>query len=541
MTMKPEPREVYTEILSMDSSSLFYLNEASSRADVCLIGDASKTRGTLLVSSERRHEAHVLSYESLVENVARMSGFKYDTRYTDAAEIANLNRSKAAESKTDVLRQQEVLAYIREGSGQHATEMRIIVERDHGLIRYKVRGEAHSKPKITRDHAEALARSLYTSMTVDSGIQLNMKIYQDAKLRPEFAEKANLSGSRISTYPLDHGGVVVTLRLLPKEGASAKSFESAGYHPSQREAFRRLIRRRRGVFVVTGVTGSGKSTFAKMFLEARAEYYDHKQDTFTLENPVEYDLNGPSIFQGPLVVDHQDETDIAPAWRRGLRALMRQAPNTIMPGEARDKESSAFVFDVAQTGHFALTTFHTATPDAALARFEHEMGVHPNLLLDPSNTIAILNQDLVRTICPDCKAPLKDHWALIPDEDRARYEQYLNVETACVGLGCDACGHSGSTDRIVAAELVETTVGYMNAYRKDGATGARLHFVNEMQGMTKIMHMRQHINAGLVDPRHAERDVEPLDLDTLTLGIGPEVGGFTAGRKVVAPEVAHAA
>ncbi|WNL48553.1 ATPase, T2SS/T4P/T4SS family (plasmid) [Dyella sp. BiH032] len=529
MGTKGEMPDLFTEVLSNHRQSVFYLSDGNARADVVLVADITRKRGELLISSERRGEGHVMSYEHLVECAAPAEGLEYTVRITHAAEIADVYRGAGSagddKKQDDVKRQQEVLSYLREGRRRGASEARFITTPDRAYVRYVIRGESFSNPAITKEQGEALQNSLYNSMTDDAGIQLNRAIYQDANLRREFAEKAGLTSARISTFPLKHKTLCITVRLFAMGGVNDMNLWDAPYTDAHKRIFKSWVRRRRGGVIVSGPTGSGKTTWAKMFMEAKAEHFEYRQDWFTVENPVELELHSASIFQGPLPVDHQDDEDIGPAWKRSKRALMRQAPRGIYPGEARDEDSAKFVVDVSNTGHFALSTTHTQSADAILSRFEHEFGVHPMLLLDPAVVIGLMNQDLVRTICPDCAAPLRDHHGLFKDrEDLARVLEWVDGDKAMVGLGCENCAGSGSAGRRPVCELVDTNVGYMKAYRDGGATGARLYWIEHMGGRTKMMHTRELINAGLVDPRHAEVDVDPLDHDRTTLGIGPEFG-----------------
>jgi type II secretory ATPase GspE/PulE/Tfp pilus assembly ATPase PilB-like protein len=194
---------------------------------------------------------------------------------------------------------------------------------------------------------------------------------------------------------------------------------------------RSLITRPHGIILVTGPTGSGKTTTLYTALSA---INANEKSVFTLEDPIEYQM--------PLVRQTQVNPEVGMTFAAGLRALLRQDPDVILVGEIRDKETADLAFRAAMTGHLVFSTLHTIDAVGAIPRLL-DMGVEPFLI--PSALLAVVGQRLVRCICPYCKVPLEDPTALLrshnidpfPEEPTQLWE----------GKGCDACLQSGYLGR----------------------------------------------------------------------------------------------
>lgn len=241
---------------------------------------------------------------------------------------------------------------------------------------------------------------------------------------------------RASILPGNHGESMV-LRLLDKE-ASLVSLDALGFTGHDREVFERLIKRPNGIFLVTGPTGSGKTT---TLYAALRQLNNSDVKIITAEDPVEYHLTGINQCQ----VRHNIGLDFS----RILRAMLRQAPNIILVGEIRDGETAEIAIQAALTGHLVFSTLHTNDSTSALARLV-DMGVKPFLV--SASIQAILAQRLVRKLCPSCKEAYKPSPSdltsigLAPDQvgDREIYR----------ARGCDACGDVGYRGRSGIFELL---------------------------------------------------------------------------------------
>ena len=238
---------------------------------------------------------------------------------------------------------------------------------------------------------------------------------------------------RVSTLPSGHGERVV-LRLLDKS-AGRLDLEQLGMRAESRDELEQLLQRPHGIFLVTGPTGSGKTTT----LYAALDYLNSRQrNIMTVEDPIEYYLDGISQTQVNTRVDM--------SFARGLRAILRQDPDVVMVGEIRDLETAEIAVQASLTGHLVLSTLHTNSAVGALTRLR-DMGVEAFLL--SSSLIGVLAQRLVRRLCAECKTPLP-----VGDAEQALLGAEIKPTVLYQAHGCEACGQSGYRGRIGVFELV---------------------------------------------------------------------------------------
>ena len=211
-----------------------------------------------------------------------------------------------------------------------------------------------------------------------------------------------------------------------------------GFAPRDYELFREAVHQPHGVVLVTGPTGSGKTTTLYAVLK---EITSLEVSTFTLEDPIEYRM--------PLVRQTQIREEIGFTFSIGLRALLRQDPDIILVGECRDTETATLIVRAALTGHIVFSTLHTNDAAGAIPRLL-DMGVEPYLL--PASLVAMLAQRLVRTICPDCKRPVENPAAVFAD---LKLEPSQNTPLQLwKGEGCRECKQSGYRGRQAIFELM---------------------------------------------------------------------------------------
>ena len=263
---------------------------------------------------------------------------------------------------------------------------------------------------------------------------------------------------RVSTIPIFDGEKVV-IRLLD-ESTKAMSFEQLGFLKNQIEVVNRNIHKPHGMMLVTGPTGSGKSTSLYAILTI---LNTKLVNISTIEDPVEYRIVGANQMQ--------TNTKIGLTFALGLRALLRQDPNIIMIGEIRDKETAEEAMHAAMTGHIVLSTLHTNSAAAAPPRLV-DIGIEPYLIASTVN--AIMAQRLVRVICPDCKEVQKLDTATIgaleKQFDMEKLIMVMNREEVIEkklkkfaeieffhGKGCEKCSNTGYKGRIGIHELLEVT------------------------------------------------------------------------------------
>ncbi|MDY6982560.1 MAG: type II secretion system ATPase GspE [Pseudomonadota bacterium] len=244
---------------------------------------------------------------------------------------------------------------------------------------------------------------------------------------------------RVSTLPSAHGERVV-LRLLDKQ-AGQMELDQLRMPPHVLEAYRSALKAPHGIILVTGPTGSGKTTTLYAGL---THINDGHKNILTIEDPVEYTL--PGIGQT------QVNAKIGMTFAQGLRSILRQDPDVVMLGEIRDTETARIAVQASLTGHLVLSTLHTNTAVGAITRLQ-DMGIEPFLLA--SSLVAVLSQRLVRLLCVHCRQP---H---IPDAAERRLLGLSDGDDVTIyeGQGCPACKHSGFNNRKGIFECVHVDAG----------------------------------------------------------------------------------
>jgi type IV pilus assembly protein PilB len=280
---------------------------------------------------------------------------------------------------------------------------------------------------------------------MQSAVSTRMKILADldvAETRiPQDGRATILIGGRqvnlrVSSLPTAHGENIVA-RILDPSG-QVLNLPALGFEPDTEKMFRQVVNEPYGVVLVTGPTGSGKTTTLYAVLH---EVSSMEVSTFTLEDPIEYRMG--------LVRQTQIREEVGLTFSTGLRALLRQDPDIILVGETRDTETAQLMVRAALTGHLVFSTLHTNDAAGAIPRLV-DMGVEPYLL--PSSLLAILAQRLVRTICKNCRQEIKNP---------AKVFEELKVQTPAepapklwYGAGCPECRNSGFKGRQGIYELM---------------------------------------------------------------------------------------
>ena len=237
---------------------------------------------------------------------------------------------------------------------------------------------------------------------------------------------------RVSTIPASNGERVV-MRLLDKQ-EGRRDLGHLGMSPSDMELMSGLVKKPHGILLVTGPTGSGKSTTLYACLD---QLNDRSRNILTVEDPIEYDIEG--------IGQTQVNTKADMTFAKGLRAMLRQDPDVVMVGEIRDFETADISVQASLTGHLVLSTIHTNTAIGAVTRLAN-MGVQPYLL--SNSMIGLVAQRLVRVLCPDCREAY----------EADAYEcEFLRVEkppTLYRPIGCEVCANEGYRGRMGIYEVV---------------------------------------------------------------------------------------
>ena len=300
----------------------------------------------------------------------------------------------------------------------------------HLRIRFRVDGLLYDQPPITSSIMQQVVSRLKVLAQMDIA---EKRIPQDGKFTLSFEDKP--VDFRVSTFPSLFGEKMV-VRILDR-AAHEMSLDQLGFAPAMLELINEISQKQSGFFLVTGPTGSGKTTTLYAILSA---LHAPEKNIITLENPVEYNLEG--ITQGHI------NTEAGFTFEKGIRALLRQDPDILMVGEIRDRETAGVAIEAALTGHLVLSTLHTNDAPSAVMRLM-DMGIEPFLI--NASLSGVLAQRLVRKLCLECREPIERtdlHNHLLKklgiDEDIQLF----------AGRGCAWCDGLGYRGRIGIFELL---------------------------------------------------------------------------------------
>ncbi|WP_263353869.1 GspE/PulE family protein [Acidicapsa acidisoli] len=323
---------------------------------------------------------------------------------------------------------------------RRASDVHIETYDDSLLVKYRIDGVLQpAMAPIAREHHQTILSRIKIMSELDIA---ERRVPQDGRFRVRY--KGRLIDFRVSIMPTVHGENAV-LRVLDKESMSEKfrnlTLEVVGFADADLSRFRRYIREPYGMVLVTGPTGSGKTT---TLYAALNEIKSDEDKIITIEDPVEYQIRG--ITQIP--VNEKKGLTFA----RGLRSILRHDPDKILVGEIRDAETAQIAINSALTGHLVFTTVHANNVVDVLGRFLN-MGVEAYNFVSALN--CILAQRLVRTICTYCTTTVKhsEEMLLLSGLDPAEWRDFEFRE----GAGCIECGGTGYRGRTAIHELLDLT------------------------------------------------------------------------------------
>lgn len=342
-----------------------------------------------------------------------------------------------------------------------ASDIHIEPAEDHLRIRFRIDGELQEVMKPAKQTHGAIATRIKIMAKLDIA---ERRIPQDGRI--EINVKGRELDLRVSTIPTIHGEKIV-IRILVRSNF-LKSVDSLGLSDQNYNLFEKIIKNNNGIILVTGPTGSGKSTTLYAMLN---ELNEAKRNVMTIEDPVEYRMEG--------ITQSQVNVKAGFSFPEGLRSMLRQDPDVIMVGEIRDTETATIAVRAAITGHLVLSTLHTNNSVATINRLI-DMGIKPYLVA--SSLVAIVSQLLVKKICNSCKVPY------LPDEKELEMLELdgLGLEVELYrGTGCPHCKKTGYRERTPIFEILpfDTDIRQMIT---DGRSSNEIKRVLSEKGMRTL-------------------------------------------------------
>ncbi|MGR8921771.1 MAG: type II secretion system ATPase GspE [Gammaproteobacteria bacterium] len=372
-------------------------------------------------------------------------------------------------------------AVISEAIRENASDIHVEPFENRLSVRLRVDGVLRQ----VMEPPAAIAALLVSRIKIMAKLDIAEKrVPQDGRISLRIANRP--VDVRVSTIPSGSGERVV-LRLLDKQAGRLR-LEQIGMDAETTAAIDRIIHLPHGIFLVTGPTGSGKTT---TLYAALSRINDRSRNLMTVEDPIEYYIDG--------IAQTQVNTRVEMTFARGLRAILRQDPDVVMVGEIRDLETASIAIQASLTGHLVLSTLHTNSAVGAITRLR-DMGTEPFLLA--SSLVGVLAQRLVRRLCPDCRRPLDADAALadrleLPLAELARHTVYEAV-------GCGRCMQIGYRGRTAIYELLTVDGGLRRLIHDDAGEPAVEQYVRQSSA-SLFENGRAQVLAGVTSPEELIR------------------------------------
>lgn len=488
-----DPRQLKPDPLLLASVDHMFVREANAfpvgfEGEVLRVAmvdplDASKV--ALVRARFPRELAFAVIAEDDILRLAREHLPTVASRVSELLAAATAVRGEVREAPTEEL----VTALLEDGIRRGATDVHIEPEENIARVRYRIDGLLQPGENLPR----ALTEAVISRIKILSRLDISERRRpQDGRMRFEVDRRR--FELRVSTRPVAEGENAV-MRVLDHT-SGGKHLAELGFSPSTVARLELVAKRPHGLFLVTGPTGSGKSTTLYSVLGCVDAMH---LNVATIEDPIEYRM--------PLVRQSQVDKAVGFGFQEGLRSLLRQDPDVIMVGEIRDAETASMAVRASMTGHLVLSTLHTNTAIGAIPRLS-DLGIEPYLVED--SLIGVLAQRLVRRVCPDCS---------VTDTPTAEELEWLGADTLAVRRpqGCSRCSDSGFSGRVALSELFLPDESMSQALR-EGRDLSSLRALANAAGFQGMDHDgRRLVRSGLTTRAEIERTCRSHRFETSEL------------------------
>ena len=376
-------------------------------------------------------------------------------------------RKTAERNSEDMPIVQLVDAIFKQAVAKKASDIHIEPYEDNTKVRFRIDGVLHQVMTVPKEFESALTARIKVMANLD--ITENRQPQDGRVVTEVVGRQVDL---RISTLPLMHGEKTV-IRILDKESVEF-SLPKLGFSKMHEDMFRAVLERPNGIILVTGPTGSGKST---TLYTALTILNSPDRNIITMEDPVEYQL--PGINQV------QVNTKVGLTFARGLRSILRQDPDIIMVGEIRDQETAEIAIQSALTGHLVLSTLHTNDAPTAITRLVN-MNVEPFLI--SASVLLIIAQRLIRVLCQNCKTPYEPTDAVLSRLKSILGDRF-QPSTFYKPKGCERCHETGYKGRRGIYEILPVSSGIRELTINRGS-------LDEIRALAKQQGMRTLVEEG---------------------------------------------
>ena len=545
----PQPEQQSAETTDEEDesnySSLSFLKELYANGNECItlpsgaFPASSQTRellalfsnGRFFVVEDSKYDGRVLGFEYLAKKRRLQIGKpEYVTPevlkdiYDYATQLHVANQTYTEEENQEQTRmQRDFVTVVSRAAMNQVSDIHIVVA-DHTTVMFRVNGLMQTEMEYNREWGESFVRAAFASSDIsDSNYAQNE--YQAAQklgrtpLRGSGGRlilPKNILGIRLQFNPIAFGTRYVVMRLLYAD-ESTTTPEAAllelGFTKRDTDLFYQLRAIPTGIVIVSGPTGSGKSTTLQRNMIAMLKERNYETNLITVEDPPEYPI--PGARQMPVTNAGIEEAKDR-EFTKALSAALRSDPDSLMVGEIRTLSAADLAFRGALSGHNVWTTLHANTASAILLRLK-DMGVEDFKLRDPTIMRGMLAQRLFRKLCPACRIPAKEHL------DHPAVQRLRNAfgdvgleYTYLRGAGCAECNFRGVVGRTAVAEFIIPDSTFLNLILKGEVQKATNYWINDLDGRTLRENALARMFQGIIDIEEVERWTGFLDQLNLT-------------------------
>lgn len=488
-------------------------------------GEAEKlviasSHGEIFYSRSHQSNPHVLSELQKIETRLGRRATKRMIDMSSLNEMYNLAMSKSRsglsirKSNDSSKMQRDLLAIVAEGAKRNASDIHIIINSDRALIRLNVDGIKTDFRELQPQYAHELLAAAFTLTDVSDTTYQKMQ-YQSARISSIKTElPLGVQSLRMQFNPLANSGRYLVMRLLYSGDERALDIASLGYTSEQVRQLLTMSARPVGINVISGPTGSGKSTTMKVILEKLIERRNNEINLITIEDPPEYVIRNA---QQMPVTNAKTQDQRNEAFTQAIAAGLRSDFDVMMIGEIRDRASADLAVEGALSGHPIYASLHANSAMDILLRLR-DMGIPEYNVFDPTIFSGLVGQRLVRRLCPHCSVSLTDadgddqvdQMVLERIEKMRRItptEALDKADLRVAGPGCDECDHTGYKGRATIAEVILPDDEFMNFMRANKKSEARKYWLQELDGLDLLGSSWLLVLQGKVSPIDIENTV----------------------------------
>ncbi len=488
------------------------------------------SNGRYFVAETYKYDGKVLSFEYLVKKRNLQIGKPeyvpmtvLSTIYEYAAQNTYAEDTDEVAEKPDVVEQaqarmqRDFITIISRAAAMHVSDIHIVVA-ENTIVMFRVNGLMQTEMEYKKEWGESFVRAAFASADI-SDANYAQNEYQAAQklgrtpLRGSHGKlilPRNILGIRLQFNPIAFGTRYVVLRLLYAEESmeTTSALEALGFTKKDTDDFYKLRGEPTGITIISGPTGSGKSTTLQRNMIAMLQERNYEVNLITVEDPPEYPI--PGARQMPVTnatIEEAKEREFTKA----LAAALRSDPDSMMIGEVRTLSAADLAFRAALSGHNVWTTLHANNAPSILIRLK-DMGVEEFKLKDPEIIKGLTAQRLFRRLCPHCRIPTTERLSLpIVERLRTGFGDIALETTYLRGPGCKHCDFKGVKGRIAVSEIILPDTTFLELMLKGDTIKATNYWINELNGTTLRESALRHMFNGIIDVGEVERWTGFLD------------------------------